>query len=80
MPEFKNPSVVELLVLRGFAGCLWSNMINAGHIKIAALLVLNVPYVSDSATEDTTLRIVLQYVWIGTFISGLGFISFGDDQ
>ena len=39
-----------------------------------------VPNVTASNAEDTTLRIVLQSVRMGPFISGLGFIGLGEGQ
>ena len=55
MPEFTNPSVVKLSALKGVAVCLWYNAIKAGHMSIDVFLVFNVPHVSDSDDEDTTL-------------------------
>ena len=63
IPEFTNTSVIEFSVLRGVAGCLWSNAIKAGHMPIAVFLLLKVPHVSASAVWDTNFRIVLHYVW-----------------
>ena len=57
IPKFKNPSVVELYVLRGVAGFSWSNTIKAGRMPIYVYLLLKVPYVSASAAEDTKLRV-----------------------
>ena len=67
IPEMKNPSIVELSVLSAVAGCLRSNAIIYGRTKIAVFLLLNVPHVLDYAAADTTLEIVLHYVWIGPF-------------
>ena len=55
MPKLKNSSVVELSVLRGAVGCLWSNSVKAGHMSIAIFPLFNVPHVSASYDEDTTL-------------------------
>ena len=63
IPEFTNTYVVELSVLRGVADCSWSNAIKAGHMPIAISPLLKVTNISDSAAEDTTLRIVLHYVY-----------------
>ena len=78
IPEFTNPSVVELSVLRGVAGYFWSDVIKYGRIPISVLLLLKVSHVSDSATEDTTFRIVLHSMCMGPFLSGLGFIGLGE--
>ena len=73
IPEFTNPSVVELSVLRSVAGCLWSNAIKAGRMTIAVFLLLKVPHISDSAAEGTTFRIfsLRMYgavsLWIGFY-------------
>ena len=67
-------------VFRGVAGCLWSNVINSGHILIYVFPLLKVPHVSASSAEDTTLRIVLHFVFMGTFLSGLDFIGLGEVQ
>ena len=80
MPEFTNPSVVKLSILRDVTGCLWSNTVEAGRMLIAVLPLLKVPHVSASAAEDKTLRIVLHSVCIGPFLSGLGFIGLGQGQ
>ena len=80
MPEFTNPYIVELSVLRGSAGCLWFNVIKAGHKPIDFFTFLKVTYISASADKDTTLGIVFHSVWIGQFLLGLCFIGFGDGQ
>ena len=80
MPEFTNPYVVEFSVLKGVAGCLRSNAINAGFMPIAVFHLLKVPHVSYLADEYTTLRIVLHYVCTGPFLLGLGFIILGEGQ
>ena len=80
MPEFVNPYVLELSVLRGVADCLWSNAIKYGRIPIAVLPLLKVPYVSVSSAEDMTLQIVLYSVCIGPFLLGLGFIRLDEVQ
>ena len=80
MPNFTNPSVVELSVLRGVAGCLWTKTIKAGRMPITVSLLLKVPHVSASADEDTTLRIFYDSVCIGPFLLGLGFIRLGQGQ
>ena len=80
MPNFTNIFVVELSVLRGVPNCLWSNVIKAAYMKIYIFLLLKVNHVSDSAAEDTTLRIVLHYVCICMFFSGLGFIGLVEVQ
>ena len=80
IPEFTKPSVVELSVLRGVAGCLWSNAIKAGRMPIYVLPLLKVTHDSASVSEGTTLRIVLRSVCIGPFLSGLGFIGLGEGQ
>ena len=80
IPEFTIPSVVELSVLMGVTSCLWSNAIKAGRMPIAVFPLLKVPHVSASAAEDTTLRIVLHYMCIGPFLSGLCFIGLGEGQ
>ena len=80
MPEFTNPSVVELSILRGVAGCLWSNAIKAGRITIDVFLLLKVPHISASSAEDTTLRIVLHSVCICPFLLGLDFIGLSEGQ
>ena len=59
IPDLKNPSVFELSILSGFAGCIWSNSVRAGHIPIDVLTLLNVIHVSDYTADDTALRIVL---------------------
>ena len=78
--QVENPSVVEFSGLRGVAGCLWSNVINASCIPIAVLPLLKVPHVSTSSAEDTTLRIFKYYVCIGQLISGIGLIRLGKGQ
>ena len=55
-------------------------MVKAGRIMISIFLLLKFPHVSASATEDTSLRIIFHYVWIGPFLSGLSFIGFGNGQ
>ena len=77
MPEFTNPSAVELSVLRGLYGCLWSNMIKSDRIPIAVLPLFKVPHVLASGAEDTILQILLHSVWIGQFILGVGFTGRG---
>ena len=57
MTEFTNPSVIELSVLRGVDGCLWSNAINDSRMSIDVSPLLKVLHVSDSATKDNKLRI-----------------------
>ena len=79
IPKFKNPSVLELSVLRGIAVCLWSDVIKAGRMSISVLPFLKVPHVPASSAEETTFWIVLHSVCMGTFISGLGFIELGED-
>ena len=54
MPDFTNPSVVELSVLRSVAGCLWSNLIKSGCMTIDVFPLLKFPRVSALAAEDTT--------------------------
>ena len=49
-------------------------------MPIDVFRLLKVPHVSDSAAEDTTLRIVLDSVCMGTFQSGLGFVGLGEGQ
>ena len=49
-------------------------------MKIAVFLLLKFTYVSASADEDETLRIVLHFVCIGPFFLGLGFIVLGEGQ
>ena len=49
-PKFTNPSIVEFSVLRGVAGCLWSNAIKYGRMLIAVFLLLNIPHASASYT------------------------------
>ena len=80
MTEFKNPSVVELSVFRGVAGCLWSNVINDGRKPIAVFLLLKVPHILASAYKKLILLMFLHSVWIGSFLLGLGIIGFGDGQ
>ena len=80
IPEFTKPSVVEFSVLRGVAGCLWSNVIKAGRIPVAFFPLLKVPHVSYYAAEDTKFRIVLHSVCMGPFLSVLGFIGIGEVQ
>ena len=59
MLEFTKPSVVELSVLRGVGGCLRPRPMGEGIIETPFLEFQNVPVVSPSAAEETTLRIVL---------------------
>ena len=73
MPEFTNPSVVDLSVLRGVLGCFCFNLIKYDCMPIAVLTLLNVPHLLASVYEDTTLRIFLHYVWIGLFLLGVVF-------
>ena len=80
IPNFTKLSVVELSVLRGVAGCLLSNVIKSGCMLIDVYPLLKVPHVSASAAEDTTFRIVLHSVFMGPFLSGLGFIGLGEGQ
>ena len=80
MPEFTKPSVVELYILRGVSGCLWSNAIKAGCMPISVFPLLKVSHVSAYDTEYTTLRIVLHYVWIGPFLVRVGFTGHGEGQ
>ena len=54
MPKLTNPSAVEFSVLRGVTGCLWYNAIEVGCMLISVFLLLNVPHILASATEDTT--------------------------
>ena len=78
MPEFTNPYIVELSVLRGSAGCLWFNVIKSGCMPIDVFPLLNVPHASASSAEDTEFRIFLHSVCMGPFLSGLGFIGLGE--
>ena len=78
--EFTNTYLFELSVLRGVAGCLWSNEIKSGRMTIDVFPLLNVPHVSASTSEDTTLKIVLYYVYIGLFLLGVGFTGLGEGQ
>ena len=75
MPEFTKPSVVELSVLRGVAGCLFPNAIKAGCMLISVFLLLKVSHVSASSDVGTALRIVLNSVWIGPFHLGVGLLA-----
>ena len=43
-------------------------------------LLLKVPHVLASAAEDTTLWIVLNFVWMGPFFGGVGFYVHGEGQ
>ena len=67
MLEFTKPSVVELSILRGVGGCLLPRPMREGIIATPSLAFQNVPVVSASASEETTLQIVLHVVRIGTF-------------
>ena len=49
-------------------------------MPIEIFTLLKFSHVSASAAEDTTLRIVLNSVWIGPFILGVGFNGRGDGQ
>ena len=69
--------MVELSVLRGVVGCLWTNSIKAGLILIDVLIFVKVPHISSSADEDTTFRIASHYVCMGPFLLGIGFIVCG---
>ena len=40
IPNFKNPSVAELFILRGVNGCVWSNVIKSGRMPISVFLFL----------------------------------------
>ena len=80
IPKFTNPSVIELSVSRGVAGCLWSNVIKAGNMVINVFLLFKVTYFSASPPEDTKLRIFLYLLCIGIFLLGLGFIGIGEGQ
>ena len=80
IPVWKNPSVVELYVLSGDTGCLCSNKIISGHIPIAVFTLIKGSYISDSAVDDTTLKIVLNSVWIRPFHLSIGLTDSGEDQ
>ena len=80
IPDFTNPSIVEFSVLRGVSNCRWSNVITVICIRISVFPCLKVPHISDSAAEDTTMRIVLHSVSMGTFILGVLFIGLGEVQ
>ena len=80
IPEFTNPSVVELSVLRGVTGCSRSNAITAGCMSISVFLLFRVPQISDLSAEDTALHTVLHYVCMGPFLSELGFIGLVEGQ
>ena len=73
MPYFTNPSIVKFSVLRGVAGCLWSNVIQSGRMPIDVFPVLKVIHISAYAAEYTTLRIVFHSVCIGIFLGGVRF-------
>ena len=49
-------------------------------MTIAILPLFKVPQVSASAAKETTLQVILHYVCIGLFLSGLGFIGLGEGQ
>ena len=55
IPELTNLNLVELSVLSVVSGCLQSKAIRASRIPIAVLPLLNVPHVSASVYEDTSL-------------------------
>ena len=57
----------------GISSNLWPNAIKCACMPIAVFPLLNVPCVSYSDDEDTTLRIVLHFVLIVPFLLGLGF-------
>ena len=40
-------------------------------MTIVVFSLLRVPHASAFAAEDTTLRIVLHYIWIGPFVFGV---------
>ena len=70
--ELKNPFLVELYILSGVTVFFWSNVIRTGPMPIYVSTLLNVPHISYSAADDTTLRIFLHYVWIVPFSLGGG--------
>ena len=55
IPDLPNPSVVELFVFSGVAGCLCYNRIISGCMLIAIFPLLEASHVSSSDDEDTTL-------------------------
>ena len=55
-------------------------MIKSGRMPIAVFPLFNSPHVSAYADEDTTLRIVLHYMRIGTFVLEVGFTVRGEGQ
>ena len=57
--------MVGLSFLIGVGGCLLLRPMIEGRIATPYLALQNVPVVSDSAAEETTLRIVLHVVRIG---------------
>ena len=72
--------MVRYALLRGVAGCSWSNVIKDGCMSISVFPLLKLPHVSSSAAEDTTFWIVLHSVCMELFLLGLGFIGLGEGQ
>ena len=72
IPESTKPVVVEFSVLQGLGGCLCPSTNKEVCIPTPSLALLNVPEVSASVSEVTTLQIVLCVVRIGPLRLGVG--------
>ena len=70
--ELTNPDVVELSIFIVVSGCYFPKENYQGYIPNPYLGLLNVPVVSNSASEVTKLLIVLRFVRVGPLYHGVG--------